>query len=329
MCTLGQIDNLYIKYTSELENIKIDKNASIYHYTSTQGLQGIITNKELWFSNIKYLNDEQELLYAEKLTQSIAKEFLKKNKNSIFLDLILNNKIIPTIKLPIDYVYSQEKIEQNGQIGYKLPLSLIQYMQNKFSKNLKFVACFSEAKDNLPLWNYYSKCENKNGYNIEFNKEKLLNNLSKLTKNYIHGRVIYEKTKQQQILTNLISDFMQIYDSLSKDDEHEKGECLNAYWEILDICSMFFKNEAFCSEQEYRIIVNMNNLEKPYKCKDFRIINGIFIPYTKFKFNKNTINSVTISPTIKQEIIQNSLKFLLDSYDYHIDIYTSQIPIRY
>lgn len=35
----------------------------IYHYTSTEGLMGIVTNNELWFSKFDCLNDMDEGKY--------------------------------------------------------------------------------------------------------------------------------------------------------------------------------------------------------------------------------------------------------------------------
>jgi len=36
----------------------------LYHYTTLEGFKGIIESGELWASNIKYLNDESEYIYA-------------------------------------------------------------------------------------------------------------------------------------------------------------------------------------------------------------------------------------------------------------------------
>jgi len=41
------------------------------HYTSTVGLIGIFESKELWATNIKYLNDEKEFDAALDLVQTI------------------------------------------------------------------------------------------------------------------------------------------------------------------------------------------------------------------------------------------------------------------
>lgn len=40
-----------------------------------------------------------------------------------------------------------------------------------------FVCCFSLEKDSLPLWNYYTKEINNQGYNIEFEVKKLVESI--------------------------------------------------------------------------------------------------------------------------------------------------------
>ena len=37
---------------------------NLYHYTSWAGLQGILASQSMWASNIRYLNDQSELLLA-------------------------------------------------------------------------------------------------------------------------------------------------------------------------------------------------------------------------------------------------------------------------
>jgi hypothetical protein len=43
---------------------------TIFHYTSQEGLLGIIRNKSLWTSDIRYLNDSTEFAYAVELSRT-------------------------------------------------------------------------------------------------------------------------------------------------------------------------------------------------------------------------------------------------------------------
>jgi len=57
------------------------KDKIIYHYTSLQGLLGIIESRSIWTTNIIYLNDTSELNYATKLFNEEVKNFKEKDHN--------------------------------------------------------------------------------------------------------------------------------------------------------------------------------------------------------------------------------------------------------
>ena len=44
-----------------------------------------------------------------------------------------------------------------------------------------FVCCFSLDNDSLPMWNYYIKEINNQGFNIEFSDKKIANTLAEST----------------------------------------------------------------------------------------------------------------------------------------------------
>ncbi len=63
-----------------------EKKKCLYHYTSQEGLLGILKNKNLWMTNVLYLNDSSEFSYVDNLINS---ELLKyKSKELVVLDLI-------------------------------------------------------------------------------------------------------------------------------------------------------------------------------------------------------------------------------------------------
>ena len=52
-------DNLKVFY-SLFERFSDPYEGTLYHYTSSQGLQGIIENHELWLTNTEFVNDLKE-----------------------------------------------------------------------------------------------------------------------------------------------------------------------------------------------------------------------------------------------------------------------------
>ena len=87
----------------------------IYHYTTITGLIGIISHKELWASDCRFLNDGTELSYAK--------------------DIFFNE--VTKLELP--------PIDDGG---YRLP-------GNSLSDFQMFIACFCEDGDLLGQWRGY------------------------------------------------------------------------------------------------------------------------------------------------------------------------------
>lgn len=118
---------------SKLAFKKGTKAKSIYHYTSIGGLQGILSSKTLRFTNIKYMNDKDEIIAG---LDSMAKACSA----------------------------SEEEREA----------LLYSFMSHGTQT---FVCCFSLEEDSLPMWNYYTKEINSQGYNIEFDDKKLVESI--------------------------------------------------------------------------------------------------------------------------------------------------------
>ena len=72
---------------------------SLYHYTSNQGLVGILESQKLWATNYSFLNESSELNYGMKLSIELLEMEIKKysndtlNKYSLILEEALKNKL--------------------------------------------------------------------------------------------------------------------------------------------------------------------------------------------------------------------------------------------
>lgn len=56
-----------VTYYKKFENTIKTENKTIYHYTSSDSMCKILSNKCIWFSNANYLNDEIERTYIYRL----------------------------------------------------------------------------------------------------------------------------------------------------------------------------------------------------------------------------------------------------------------------
>lgn len=173
-----------IPYETQIDNQKLNKSKlhfqkntrarQIFHYTSIGGLEGILKHKTLRFTNIKYMNDKDEIIAG--------------------LDCIAKT------------CNASEEERENLRSAF-----LSHGMQT-------FVCCFSLEKDSLPMWNYYTKEINNQGYNIEFDDKKLVESILRNNPaldgcNCSFGIVDYSKdndSEYSQTITNEILSSMKL-----------------------------------------------------------------------------------------------------------------------
>lgn len=272
------------KYDTYLSFLKMRLELGIpyelHHYTDLNALIGIVNKKEIWFTNVEYLNDITEFHDGKNL-------FLKllEKKESKF-------KSKKTYKEIINYI-EEERGEKNGK-PYVKPDAF-------FSFSL------SEEKDSLEQWRAYSN--NENGIMITFNN--IFSHLRELGISCL--KVTYNDDDYCKELNDIIEE-MTKWD-LDFDDFN-----LFYFWgDLHDYLANLFlkkKNPAYENEKEWRLIYThreIDDLEKNEKdaVKEkirFRAANDYLVPYSILNLRKleffdesNFIRKVLISPTNKNK----------------------------
>ena len=111
----------------------------LYHYTSQAGLLGIIKDRQIWASNVLFLNDSMEVKYAIQLVQ--------KNINRFGVERRVNQKEIQFLE----------------DFGKKLGIFHNRYYQKYGGV---YTCSFSENGNLLSQWRGY--CPDGNGFSIGF-----------------------------------------------------------------------------------------------------------------------------------------------------------------
>lgn len=285
-----------------------DTNYTIYHYTKPEKLLNILSGGTLRFSNALYLNDKEEIAYSYRLIVHLISEFEDEGLNP---DLF-------------------EKIKNHFSNKYKHIVD----GNNDFVNKLEyFTTSFSTESDNLTLWNNYAKGKNYTGYNIGFDKKKLVQEMSENDYLPIYGSVIYDKQKQIKIIHAIFKKWNMLFERALKCKKNTQVKLFDILFELIDvlsIVSLFFKNPQFENEHEYRIvIVNVFGVEtsKPTKVVEK---NGLFVPYLEYHFSKDSVTSINIGPTFDENIFYTSTNRMLSNFGYQDkEVYRSKIPLRY
>ena len=290
----------------ELNNDEVFEKYEVYHYTNIDGIEGILRkNGEFWVSHADFLNDKTEIKYTMELSVQI------------FLSLCEERG------------FSKGKISEFKKL-YDEPINSIEIMNTNY-----YSLSFSTNPDSNLLWANYS---HNDGYSITFKYKEIFDHLIKDIPEIpsslpVGARVIYKQSEQKCLLSMLLNDVLDRFEDKANKPDYDvisDGFIINAVG-VLEWYSLFFKDESFSQEEEFRIaLLYLNNSDaNVYEC---RKSNGTFIPYVKINVNRDSVKGVTIGPKNNMDINREGLrKFLLkQEYDLtKVKINKSKIPYRY
>ena len=296
-----------------------------FHYTSPEGLMGILRTRTFFFTDSQFLNDYREKL---NINDEVSKFWCTNKK-----------------KYEKDFFRLLNHMRVNGyeDIGFS-------YNDSKTCIPCRyFVLSLSMCSDSLSMWKYYSKNGSYNGYCIGLFDYALDDEWIDRTTGVavIASKVEYYSNDKQRIIADTVDRLYSIWQSYNRSEELDE-KIVMEYMSWLNVEALLFKDECFSEEQESRYIavvptdklreLHYTYKEKEYNMYDFRINNGVLIPYIKVPFNEWNvdacwvINSITVGPCYNAEERMASIKMFIDSLDYKFkdcSICKSIIPVRY
>lgn len=314
----------------------------LYHYTSPDGILGILKNKTLRFTDCQYLNDKGEFIYFkepfEEAYERITKERGEKTEN--IYNFIESFFVSPYEDIGIRAIDNQLPTARKT-IGFRY--------------HRYYVLCTSINSDTSSMWNYYVKNGVFRGYNLGIDRDFIKNRFSHLCHrnkqvDFIEGKVFYDRNEQIEIIYNKLKELLNQYDERKKqikgDWEYHEMNSELFQEELFDFVSerkLFFKNPAFSSEEEYRFVLKVDNdfsfdedsSGKRILSLDFRVgASGIITPFIEWKFDlddkERLFKQITLAPMIESGLAEESFKrFLAASVRQNIDIKRSTINIRF
>ena len=282
----------------------------IYHYTSLNGLYGILTSNSLYFTNIYFLNDKVEMIYTYKVILELLPD----------LEQTMNDELYQKIKERAEYHTCPEYYQSESEVWFREDF---------------YIASFSKEPDRLALWNYYTKSVDNIGFNIKFYAYNLVSHIENINQNasVYYSDVCYEVTEQKKMLKQTILKYNENWNNTL--DNKGKEKIIRNLWKNFIIYSLFFKHPQFAQENEYRIVIgNISHAED--KNLEFRCEHGLFIPYLRITFPKDKeipndlFDEIKVSPTCDKSLIKYSIDKLLNKTEnYALTISYSDIPLRY
>jgi hypothetical protein len=309
------------------------KNFVLYHYTTADGLKGIVENDELWATSAYYLNDSTEIMYGYQLIDE-ALEAWRKRVNP------------PELSMAGGLVYALQR-----QFGHD-------YLKRNIITPI-YLTCFCEEDNLLSQWRAYGQT---GGYSIGFRvlSEGIVYGLKPEPSVYTARcvKVEYDRGEQLRRITELLDFLVPIVDdaqvteairSLDPLSPDGLGRLSGTIAEILMDESVAFKNPAFAVEKEWRLVVRSRELLKQGTDDGdhtklqiwFRTSRGQLTPYVRLipsrtafpvtgDGKKLPIESVHCGPVGDRVSTAMAVRMLLDRYNYKAArIHRSEIPLAF
>jgi hypothetical protein len=272
---------------------------SLYHYTSSQGLLGILGEHKLWFSDAGYMNDGSETTYGVAIAKLVIDEF------------------------------TETMSDHQKQAGEELKAHI-----DEAARYFQAVIFCMSARDNLlNQWRDYGK--DIVPYSIEFVTTELELWRTRSFPIFL-SKVIYDqkfqKTLMHELLAAIYAATISLLGGRSEFEENEaKQHLISAATEIINLITRF-KNPAFEAEEEWRAIAYRPDVEKRVKRK-YRSSSLGVVPYYEWSAVEEPVllpvRGVTVGPSPYAQVSDLALKqYLIDCGYGEIRTSFSIIPIR-
>lgn len=280
---------------------------TLFHYTGIGALLGIEQSESLWASSVYFLNDGEEIVYAQKLLTNLLKDKLKE-------------------------VNGVEETFLNQFIDWLKPFSSIPYNM--------FIFSLSEEQNLLSQWRSYTP--HGKGVSVGFSP-MVVENIIKENELKI-AKCRYDKDEHNEILYILLGRMLHTFGNRYSEIDISKGPPNQEYHKFLeefrgDILQVFstIKHPAFKEEKEWRLI---SKYYESYVVPDIKYREGasMLVPFIELKIQRWHDNpqhthsvyfeSVCLGPSQHSNLSFNALQnFLSNKRISHMTI-GSGVPYR-
>lgn len=274
-----------------------EKGSILYHYTKSNGINGIVNHNCFWATKSDFLNDPDEFSHIYGIIDEVCGENIK--------ELVLKEIFLK------DSIYAERDKEQEY-----------------------FVLSFSKCRDSITMWSEFG---NKTGYNIGFRSDDIIARIEEAAEIAYHGLVVYDKKKQKQLIRKSICNYLPNLFHMSLDEllEARKGsrednnylKACRKFQRTVDVYAMFFKNGGFAEEQEYRFVFKKQKDTKVY----FRAKDGFMLPYIEIPLSEKIlpVEEIMIAPQNHIDLAKKGVEYMLRTKGYKAEVFLSNIKLRY
>ncbi len=279
----------------------LNEGEMLYHYTKIHPVQSIFETGVLYATKSSFLNDTNEMGYI----MHVAGEVVAGLQNERFRELLTHG--------------------------------IVETMEEMRRRDV-FVLSFSLLPDSITLWSEFGE---QTGYNMAFDGKELLSCIEARDQDiYCHGRVLYDHALQIERIKDLFYNiiprkvglpFEEVMTRGSRDpgdpDFRLYGTKLH---HALNVYALFFKQEEFSPEMEYRIVFRTGADKSRVH---FREKDGFLLPYLEISVTgrdgKIPVKAITVAPKNHVDLARKGMLQYTQAMGYDVPVELSKLKLRY
>lgn len=219
--------------------------ALIYHYTSHDGLLGVLRNKQVWATNTRFLNDASEGLHAVDYARNAIENRMRRGN------------------LTADQIAALEAMQSAAGTAAAR----------------HYTASFSEEGNLLSQWRAY--CPPHGGYALGIPAGQLV--AMAREQNFWLVRCIYDHQSKYRLISELIERHLAYFTSGQTSLNSLANWWKDVGWQFaqdLAQTGCVFKHSSFSEEKEWRLVSGV--IDETRTQIDFRTSSSRLVPYLKF-----------------------------------------------
>jgi hypothetical protein len=265
--------------------------ARLYHYTTAQGLVGILGGRHvsLWASRVLSLNDVLEVHHGLELARALLDEKPVDELGKRFLAAA--REALPT---------------EPGHVG-KIVWDT-------------YVMSFSEDDDLLPQWVHYA--DRGGGYSVGFDRARLRDAVASQAPSFTQlGPVIYDVKKQRRLLGEMRDHFLERLREEGRMAPDALAVAAEVFWICITNLCVCFKAPAHKVEREWRLFFfsflndDVDDLGSDLQKMHFRPIGDRIIPYFVLPLvdprGHSPVASIRLGPSVDLPTASAAARLLL------------------
>ncbi len=299
----------------------------LFHYTTADGLKGIVEQNELWATSAYFLNDSTEIIYGYRILKDALEEWITNN---------------PRPKESLSSRLARDLLNSFGR----------DLLDRRVIKPI-YLACFCELDNLLSQWRAYGQSA---GYSLGFKVptdpstgQGFKPEPNTYTSKWV--KVDYNRNEQIKKCRAILDPVLATFDdagtaqAIAAIGDHPLLGYSTTLIVIADILLeeiVGFKNEAFEAEKEWRVVVRQRELTKqgtddggktPTPVR-FRSSKGMLVPYVRLiptdPAKRLPIACVRSGPTLEKTTAGMAIKMMLGRNGFsNVEVHGSDISVRF